>query len=89
MSAREELINILSGGHESNKHAMGLVADMILAKHAAELAEKEPEVNRMMWNEDCPDCHGNGCEEVELATEWFWRHCKTCCPDGKIFEEEE
>lgn len=40
MSAREELINILSGGHESNKYTMGLVADSILTRYALELIAK-------------------------------------------------
>lgn len=40
MSARERLINILSGGHDSQKGAMGAVADEILDAHANELADQ-------------------------------------------------
>lgn len=38
MSARQELIVLLAGGHESNYAAMTPVADAILNNHARELA---------------------------------------------------
>lgn len=40
MSARDQLIRILSGGHESQYAAMGPVADQILGVYANELADK-------------------------------------------------
>lgn len=40
MSAREDLIRILSGGHGSQYAAIGLVADQILDAYANELADR-------------------------------------------------